>query len=359
MFSSNNKDSYFIEEMYLGFQVIVLILLLSMAFPLHIENNDNYLKIYTILFFSYLLYNLYSHFEKYNNSFRNNDLNFYRTLIIESILLFVFLNIKLNSKLPLSNIVFGFTLIQSIRFPSKAIYLIIISCSLETYILLLSNIKISLIDYFSNCIFILFISLCVTMIFKEIFRLQEENKCYMVELKNTNSKLHKLANYDYLTGLYNHKHFKSTINNLDSYYCNNIECFSLAFIDIDNFKKINDNFGHLTGDYVLAELAKLIKISIRKNDFAARYGGEEFVIIFPSTSNNEARALCERIRKKIESTDIITDSYKINITVSIGLGHISKKTSTNINDFIKNVDKKLYFAKETGKNKVISDFYIQ
>lgn len=123
---------------------------------------------------------------------------------------------------------------------------------------------------------------------------------------------------------------------------------SLLMIDIDDFKKVNDQYGHLTGDEVLKEIGKLINENIRRMDLAARYGGEELAIIVPELMPNDAVLLAERIRKKIS----IIKFSNFSVTVSIGVCHSSSDIKT-INNFIDRADKALYEAKRSGKNRVV------
>lgn len=123
---------------------------------------------------------------------------------------------------------------------------------------------------------------------------------------------------------------------------------SLLMIDIDDFKLVNDNYGHLAGDEALRTIGELINKNIRKMDIAARYGGEELAIIIPESTPDEAVLLAQRIRKKISKIKFSSFS----VTVSIGVCHSSLDIKT-INDIIKGADEALYKAKESGKNCVI------
>jgi diguanylate cyclase (GGDEF)-like protein len=131
------------------------------------------------------------------------------------------------------------------------------------------------------------------------------------------------------------------------------EPFTIAMADIDNFKKVNDKFGHLVGDCVLKHVAKRIKENLRKSDFVFRYGGEEFLILLPSTKKSDAVNVLEKIRKDIENFPIKCDKHTVKITVSIGVSSVVPDENTNLLDIIKDADIKLYEAKKTGKNKVV------
>lgn len=122
-------------------------------------------------------------------------------------------------------------------------------------------------------------------------------------------------------------------------------------IDLDHFKSINDEYGHVYGDYVLKEVAKILKSSIRESDFVGRYGGEEFIVFLPETNIKSAEIVAEKLRQSVE--DYNFEKIKSKITISCGVGEISIKYKT-IESFIEEIDKKLYMAKEQGRNKVMS-----
>lgn len=123
---------------------------------------------------------------------------------------------------------------------------------------------------------------------------------------------------------------------------------SLLMIDIDDFKQVNDNYGHLAGDEALRTIGELININIRNMDIAARYGGEELAIIVPESTLNDAVLLAQRIREKISKIEFAGFS----VTVSIGICH-SSLDIRGINDIISRADKALYDAKLSGKNRVV------
>lgn len=123
---------------------------------------------------------------------------------------------------------------------------------------------------------------------------------------------------------------------------------SLLMIDIDDFKQVNDNYGHLAGDEALRTIGELININIRNMDIAARYGGEELAIIVPESRPNDAVLLAQRIREKISKIEFASFS----LTVSIGICH-SSVDIRDINDIISRADKALYDAKLSGKNRVV------
>lgn len=134
--------------------------------------------------------------------------------------------------------------------------------------------------------------------------------------------------------------------------------FSLVMVDIDYFKKINDNYGHSAGDKVLIHIADLIKEHFRISDFIFRYGGEEFLIILPNTRQKQARELSEALRKEIENSPIVINEQSVGVTVSMGVIEVSTDAHEIAGDisiihFIEEVDSNLYRAKEFGRNRVV------
>lgn len=126
---------------------------------------------------------------------------------------------------------------------------------------------------------------------------------------------------------------------------------AVAVIDADHFKAVNDNFGHIAGDYVLRKIAHVIQGVIRKDELLARYGGEEFVIVMPESTLEQAATLAEKVRKLIEETEFHFEEHTIPVTVSVGVAsHYSKVQ--DVDGFIKVADEALYRAKDTGRNRV-------
>lgn len=128
---------------------------------------------------------------------------------------------------------------------------------------------------------------------------------------------------------------------------------SLMMFDIDFFKKINDQHGHLAGDYVLRELSSLVKTRVRREECFARYGGEEFAIVMPEAGIDNAKVFAERLRRMIEEKDFVFEGEQIPVTISIGVTELLP----DMNDalaFIKTADANLYRAKKAGRNCVIS-----
>ena len=177
------------------------------------------------------------------------------------------------------------------------------------------------------------------VIFNEITRFIDEQK----RLKN-------LANTDPLTKLLNRRRFDELISIEYGYALEHGTSLSIIFLDIDHFKKVNDNYGHSSGDEVLKELAKIVQHAVRDTDIVARWGGEEFTIILPSTTKDSAYNIAEKIRKSIEK-HIFLDVF--NVTASFGIAQL--ECDENIEKLIKRADDALFLAKEGGRNRTELD----
>ncbi len=127
---------------------------------------------------------------------------------------------------------------------------------------------------------------------------------------------------------------------------------SFIMFDIDHFKKINDHHGHLAGDFVLKELARIVQGRIRRDEVFARYGGEEFAIILPETNLEGARALADGLRAKIEQSRFVFQGDNIPVTISMGVAMLMDEHKGGL-DLIRTADAKLYEAKRSGRNRVV------
>ena len=162
-------------------------------------------------------------------------------------------------------------------------------------------------------------------------------------------RIEELSVTDKLTKLYNRlKIDELLLKQVNIFKRYNVP-FSIILFDVDNFKSINDNFGHDVGDFVLEKISKISKDSIRKTDEIGRWGGEEFIIICTNTNNEEASILAEHLR-----TGLLTSDFGKVGKVTISLGVSSFNSSDNISTIFKRVDKALYKAKKDGKNRTIS-----
>lgn len=163
-----------------------------------------------------------------------------------------------------------------------------------------------------------------------------------------NSILYNLAITDGMTKLYLHRFFQIK---LDEAIKKGVQPLSLLLMDIDNFKKVNDTYGHQAGDYVLKTIASLIKGHIRKTDSAFRYGGEEMTVILPETNLENAFEIGDKIRSIIENYNFQYQDLELKITVSVGAAQFRANETKEV--FIQRTDEAMYQAKSSGKNKVV------
>ena len=180
--------------------------------------------------------------------------------------------------------------------------------------------------------------------------LQDELKMKNKQLEELLSKVEYMAITDALTELYNRRRMHDVLGKEFERSKRYSTPFSVVMLDIDHFKKVNDNFGHLTGDMVLKDIAKVLLNSIRDIDTAARYGGEEFVLILPNTEKNDAKNVAERIRDFIEKNkfSVIENSP---LTISIGISGLPDKKIETEDKLMRCADFALYQAKKNGRNR--------
>jgi len=168
------------------------------------------------------------------------------------------------------------------------------------------------------------------------------------ELMEANKKLQYIASHDELTKVYNRSAiFNFLENEILRLKRSKTKLVAMMF-DIDNFKKLNDTYGHQTGDYVLYRVVSLVKQTVREVDLIGRYGGDEFLIILPHTEIKKAMDIADRILKKINREKFKYNNTSLKVTLSLGLSEIL--TDDNIDRFIERVDNALYEAKKTGRN---------
>ncbi|MCA9840132.1 MAG: diguanylate cyclase [Trueperaceae bacterium] len=183
--------------------------------------------------------------------------------------------------------------------------------------------------------------------------LEEKNKeleGYVKRLEELNEQVIELSVRDPLTGLYNRRLLFEQAEN----YCKLARRYgkplTVAMIDIDHFKQVNDKFLHKAGDQVLVLLADLMQAHFREADLIARYGGEEFAVVMPETSLENAVIACERLRKTIETYDWSIIHPELRVTSSFGL--VSQVVCENLEELFSLADKQLYKAKELGRNRL-------
>lgn len=186
---------------------------------------------------------------------------------------------------------------------------------------------------------------------KAMYDNQVENIQMHDSLKSKIDALHTLSITDFLTNTYTKRYFFDTAKSRISSSIREGTPLSLLMIDIDHFKKVNDNYGHQAGDVILIGFAQELQSLIRDSDVLARIGGEEFAILLHNTSNNDAIKIAQKIRQTIEEKVFIYDEIKIPVTVSIGTSELAKD-STGIEALYRDADDNLYLAKKNGRNRV-------
>ena len=177
---------------------------------------------------------------------------------------------------------------------------------------------------------------------------ENELRKYNEELESANRKLEEIATYDMLTEAYNRRRFeyyiKLSVDIKERYG----SPFSIIMFDIDNFKQINDLYGHNKGDQILREVSAIVKYALRETDKLFRWGGDEFIILLPEIATKNAYKVAEKVRESIESKKFEIQ-YNL-VTVSLGVGEY--KIGDSIDQFVSRVDDALLKAKSNGRNKV-------
>jgi diguanylate cyclase (GGDEF)-like protein len=162
-------------------------------------------------------------------------------------------------------------------------------------------------------------------------------------------EIYRLTTIDGLTQIFNKRYFLETLEREIARSHRYRRELSLVMFDIDHFKKVNDTFGHLAGDYVLKHLAQTVKTRIRREDCFARYGGEEFSIVLPEIDGLNSKPFAEKIRQLVEATDFKFENTSMPLTISMGVATLDMD-STDPQALIKRADDRLYEAKSSGRN---------
>lgn len=187
--------------------------------------------------------------------------------------------------------------------------------------------------------------------------LQAQNEELRAEVKlrkEAQAKLEELSQQDALTGIYNRRYFFELADREFIRARRYGHPLSAIMIDLDYFKSINDQHGHIVGDQVLIEVARRIRHSARQVDLVGRYGGEEFVVLLPETSLADAEVLAMRIWQNLTEEPTITRELSIPVKASIGISCCTKADSIGLDELIDRADKALYRAKDLGRNRIIS-----
>lgn len=167
-----------------------------------------------------------------------------------------------------------------------------------------------------------------------------------------NANLYWQAATDRMTKLFSHTFFEKNLEEETLRARRYGTTFSLIMLDIDHFKKFNDTYGHLQGDRIIKEIARILRNSVRSIDFIARYGGEEFSVILPEVNSQGALVVAERIRQGIDKYPFPAEEGPLHVTISVGVAEFKPERMRGISDFIAEADKALYQSKELGRNRV-------
>lgn len=181
-----------------------------------------------------------------------------------------------------------------------------------------------------------------------LFSLFYLTNLYLVELRTTREKLDYSSNHDMLTGLYNRRFFESIMKRSKD---EKETSFSVAMLDVDDFKKINDTYGHETGDRVLAAVSKCIEACLPQDAVAVRWGGEEFVLYLPQVENSRALEVLETFRTNLSEQEIYHKGTRVAITATIGL--CTGESIADYEEYLRQADEKLYWGKKHGKNQIV------
>lgn len=171
------------------------------------------------------------------------------------------------------------------------------------------------------------------------------------ELVEALQRIEDLAMRDELTGVFNRRFLMETIRNEKLRGQRTGSMFTLCILDVDHFKGVNDNYGHLAGDQVLQQIAKVASDALRQTDYFGRYGGEEFAMVLTGTMTEGAMVTAERVRRQVEQIDFSSISPGFKVTVSIGIADSQQGEETAMT--FKRADEALYLAKEGGRNRCV------
>lgn len=171
------------------------------------------------------------------------------------------------------------------------------------------------------------------------------------QLLTANTELQRLSSTDRLTGLSNRGHWEECLRHEYARHTRYGSEVSMVMIDIDHFKRVNDTWGHQTGDKVIQVVAEAMRTHIRSADIAGRYGGEEFSVLLPDTDKAGAQVFAERLRKAVEELYVDHDGQQIRCTISLGVADLSQPSS-DYKALIEAADQALYQSKKNGRNQV-------
>lgn len=188
--------------------------------------------------------------------------------------------------------------------------------------------------------------------FKQIILSNKIIEKQNIKLKEAYNKMEELAKTDMLTNLSNRRDMYHKIKHETDRFERNKKPFAILMGDLDNFKKINDNYGHDAGDYVLSSIASLMVSTMRKQDIVGRWGGEEFLLLLPETNLEGGKKIAEKLRVNIKNKTMHYKNFNIKVTMTIGVSVYSHKHT--IEESIKKADEAMYRGKIRNKNCIVT-----
>jgi diguanylate cyclase (GGDEF)-like protein len=186
---------------------------------------------------------------------------------------------------------------------------------------------------------------------RKLLQANEQIEKQKEELNIANQKLQLIARTDHLTKLSNRRDFLDKIRHESNRFERSRRPFSVVMGDIDDFKVVNDRYGHDCGDFILRSIADIMRSMVRKQDIVARWGGEEFILLLPDSPLDGGKKVAEGIRRKIEIETFSFNAQRLSITMTFGVSEFDG--SVSIDGCIKKADEALYKGKEKGKNCVV------
>lgn len=347
-----NDESRLLEELYLALQILLLTIVLNVAFPLLSGKSYALLKPFGILFAIYLILKLILHFGQLTGE--GSVLQAKGLAYIDGIFFAGFIYLEAMRGLELYELFHIFVIVQAIRFPQYKISpFALMSGTFHFIIAYWNGLDNWWVEWSISMVLYQTIAFIVSFALRQVGYLREERQYYYCELQRKNDELNTLATTDFLTKLRNHQSFYVYFEQIRRQSYRNQSDVGMAILDIDDFKRINDTYGHLVGDQVLREVADVLRKNIRQTDFVARYGGEEFIVLFPNTSLQAALILGERLRSSIEQHRIKIGDMELAVTISIGL--VTRRfmsVSDSGKECLAKADELLYEAKASGKNRI-------
>ncbi len=174
----------------------------------------------------------------------------------------------------------------------------------------------------------------------------------IAQWRDRERQLRELVKTDYLTEVHNRRSFMERAELEFSRACRHGKPLTIVMVDVDHFKRVNDEYGHSIGDEVLKLVAKILAAEVRRHDIVARYGGEEFVLLLAETDAAQARVMAERCRSSIESAKLLLYGSPVSVTASVGIADYPHEAVSRIEELVDRADQALYEAKQAGRNRV-------